>query len=159
MHNRKVPAQDPTPQNSPKTNAQIESLLHEARMLHRAAKSGSVSRSLPALRRLHAAGVCYGVSVSGLYQQRETLQRKHFLRMLAIEAGYSSWEKYKPVLLAPPEHATKTRHFDEKCVSTLNLWFSSEQQAQEYAEQHGGDVLKYGHQAVVLPSPLEGEKS
>ncbi len=157
MHDRKI-SQGSTPQNPTKTNSQIEALLREARKLHRAAKTGSISQALPALRRIQAAGVCHDKSVSNLFKERQTLQRKHFLRMLAIEAGYSSWEIYKPVLLTMSEQASVNSSHDGNAISTLNLWFSTEQQAQVYAKQNGGRVLNYGHQALaILDDSQRGE--
>ena len=41
------------------------------------------------LDRIHAVGVFPELSVVGLYRARASLQRKHVLRMLAIEAGLS----------------------------------------------------------------------
>ena len=134
----------------PNTKSAVESLLREARRLHRAAKMGSISSALPALRRLHAAGVCPGSSVSMLYKERQTLQRKHFLRTLAVEAGYSCWEKYRPLLQTLPEDSLSQLKPDGYTVSKLNLWFSSQLQATQYVEVNGGRVLCYGRQAIVI---------
>lgn len=156
MRNQKS-SSDAKSLKSPKTNPAVESLLREARRLHRVAKSGSVSEAMPIIRRIEKAGVCFGQSISSLYNERHTLQRKHFLRLLAIEAGYQSWEAYKPILMAQKVGTSHTPDFDKKVLSTLNLWFSSEQEAQSYADQHGGEVLKYGEQAVVIPRNAHGE--
>ncbi|EGU61701.1 hypothetical protein VINI7043_21276 [Vibrio nigripulchritudo ATCC 27043] len=156
MRNQKSPSESNSLTSS-KTNPAVESLLREARKLHRVAKSGSVSDAMPIIRRVEKSGVCFGQPVSSLYNQRQTLKRKHFLRMLSIEAGYNSWESYKPVLLAQQDGAAFTPDFDEKVLSTLNLWFSTEEEAQTYANQHGGEVLKYGNQAVVIPRNANGE--
>lgn len=140
----------PLPNSSNQTNQQVEILLRQAKRLHRSAKTGSISHAMPVLRRIVAAGVCPNESLSSLFKQRETLQRKHLLRMLAVEAGYPSWEKYKPILLAMSEHEALPTPFNGDDITHLNLWFSNEQQAQAYANEHGGKVLKYGQQAVVI---------
>ncbi|MGC9492662.1 hypothetical protein, partial [Vibrio genomosp. F10] len=134
MHSRKIP-HGSIPKKQQKTNHQIETLLREARVLHRAARTGSITQALPILRRIKASGACHDQSISSLFNQRNTLQRKHFLRVLALEAGYTSWEKYKPVLLTRPEQAFVNSVHNGNDIATLNLWFSSEQQAQAYAKK------------------------
>ncbi|PKF61580.1 hypothetical protein CW745_09645 [Psychromonas sp. psych-6C06] len=149
MHSRKIP-HGSTPKKQRKTNDQIEALLREARILHRVAKAGTISQALPILRRLKAAGAGHNQSLSTLFNQRNTLQRKHFLRVLALEAGYPSWEKYKPALLTKAQQTSFDFAHNGNDIATLNLWFSSHQEAQEYAKLQGGRVLNYGQQAVVI---------
>ncbi|MDP2560424.1 hypothetical protein [Psychrobium sp. 1_MG-2023] len=149
MYNQKQP-QGSIPLSQGKTNPHIDALLREAKKLHRAAKTGSISQALPVLRRLHATNVCYDQSITSLFKIRHTLQRKHFLRMLAIEAGYPSWEQYKPALLTTPTQDTDLASYTSDDISQLNLWFSTQRQAREYAKENGGKVLAYGQQAVVV---------
>ena len=45
-----------------------------------------------------------GLALSALYRDRATPQRKHFLRALAVEAGFPDWEIFRPQLdLMSPE--------------------------------------------------------
>ena len=59
-------------------------------------KAGSISQTMPAIRRVHAAGAVQQLSVSAAYHQRQQLQRNHFLRTLAVKAGFSDWERFRP---------------------------------------------------------------
>ena len=140
-----------TSPDSRKTPDAAKSVLALAKKLHRAAQSDGLSESLPVLRRLLNAGVLSGLALPQLHARRLQVQRKHVLRMLAIEAGSSSWEGYRRLLdaMTPAELI----HFDMvRGVSGYpNLWFSSTREAEAYALQQGGRVLPVGSQAVVLP--------
>ena len=128
----------------------LQMVLRHARKLHLAAKGESLSRAMPALRRIHAAGIFPGLALSALYGRRETLQRKHFLRALAIEGGYPDWETYRPELAKMPLSAVEHFKVAEGGFGTLNAWFSNEEQALASAEKQGGRVFKIGHQAVLV---------
>jgi hypothetical protein len=146
---------DPSPGKLPLTARQL--VLRQARKLHRAATSTSIVFAMPAVRRVHAAGVFPGLALSALYRERATLQRKHFLRALAVEAGFPDWETFRPQLdLMPPEAFEHFKLADEG-FAKLNTWFSNEAQAQAFADQHGGRVVKVGAQAVVMPLDVQAE--
>ncbi len=121
-----------------------------ARQLHRAATSDSLRVSLPVLRRILATHTLRDLSLPQLFRQRAMVQRKHLLRMLAIEAGHPSWEHYSRAL--PGMTAEQLPHLDvlQASAGYPNLWFSSPTQALAYAKAHGGRVLPVGTQAVVL---------
>jgi hypothetical protein len=129
----------------------IHTVLREARKLHRAAIAESLARSLPVLRRILASGSLQHVSLPELYRQRNTVQRKHILRALAIEAGFPNWELYRPTLAN--KSASQLEHFDivHREQGYPNTWFSTHAEALEYAAIHGGRTLRFGHQAVVFP--------
>lgn len=138
----------------------VSLLLRLARKLHRAATSGSVSSALPALRRVHAAGVFPGQKLSALYAQRQQLKRKHFLRVLAVEAGFPTWERFRPQLARwRSEDLARFRVSDggvlDERFGSLNLWFSTEDEARAYALQHGGQVIKRGTQAMVVSAEVQ----
>ncbi len=129
----------------------VKLILREAKKLHRAAVSGALATSLPILRRLLAAQVLRGLSLPELSRNRSLVQRKHVLRTLAIEAGYSSWEEYRRVLggMSPEllPHYDIVRH----TAGYPNLWFPSAAEAEVYAAAHGGRAIRVGHQGVVFP--------
>jgi hypothetical protein len=137
-----------TPTSSNPISA-VEQALRQARALHRASKDATLLVAMPAVRRAHAAGVFVELTLSALYRQRHLLQRKHFLRMLAVEAGFTNWESYLPTLRdqppQTPEHYTSWRDFGYP-----NAWFSTHAQAIAFAEERGGKVVRYGHQAMVV---------
>ena len=127
-----------------------ELMRRQARRLHRAALSGSIAPSLPALRRVHAADIIPDRPLSVLYRERQGLKRKHFLRALAVEAGFPDWERFRSHLgQMPPESFDHFKVVDEWFVF-LSAWFSNEEQAHAFARQHGGRMLRVGSQAVVV---------
>jgi hypothetical protein len=130
--------------------AAIELVRRQARRLHRAALSGSIAVAMPALRRVHAADIFPDRPLSTIYREREGLKRKHFLRTLAVEAGFPDWERFRPHLdQMPPEAFDHFKVVDEWFVF-LNSWFSNEEQAHAFARKHGGRALRIGNQAVVV---------
>lgn len=128
----------------------VDLVLREARRLHRAAQSDSLSTSLPVLRRVIAAAVVPISNLPELFRNRTTLRRKHLLRTLALEAGYPSWEIFRPSL--DLMHLSELEHFAviEKGWANLNLWFSTESNAQAHASEHGGRAMCVGNQGVVV---------
>lgn len=130
-------------------------VLRHARRLHRAARSGSLGAALPAIRRVHAAGLFPGQALSALYREREQLQRKHFLRALAIEAGFPDWEQYRPQLDQLPPAAVDHLKVGTEWRGFCHAWFSTEAEARAHADAHGGRVLKVGAQAVVISPEAE----
>lgn len=137
----------------------VDMVLRQARRLHRAARTGSISVAMPAIRRAHAAGVFSELTVSALYRQRHLLQRKHFLRTLAIESGFPDWERFRPELQRLAPEALVHLQAAETLWSSLNHWFSTEAEAAAHAHTHGGRVLRMGHQAVVVPEDGYGTSS
>ncbi|HCX83276.1 MAG: hypothetical protein A3E00_07965 [Curvibacter sp. RIFCSPHIGHO2_12_FULL_63_18] len=131
----------------------LDLALRQARLLHRAAQTGTLTQALPALRRAHSAGLFSELSLSSLYRQRHLLQRKHFLRTLAAEAGHASWAEYLPTLRAQAAHDF-AHYTTGREYGYPNAWFSTHAEAAAYAAEHGGKVVRYGQQAMVqAPMP------
>ena len=125
--------------------------LAEARRLHKLASRESLVLALPVLRRLLRAGLFPATSLPQLHRRRESVRRKHLLRMLAIESGYESWEAFVPVLeSAAPRELAFVKALRVR-ASQLNLWFPSHGAASDFAREHGGEVIPVGSQAVVVP--------
>jgi len=147
MHPQQSQLQTPPPQ---KPESAAELVLHIARNLHRAVNSESLAVSLPVLRRLIATKTLTEISLPELRRCRDIVQRKHVLRVLAVEAGFNCWEDYRHALDAM--NADQVSHFDQlaRSVGYPNLWFSTFEEAQDYAWENNGRALKIGSQAVVL---------
>ena len=127
-------------------------VLREARRLHRAALSDALPESLPVLRRVLAAGAVPAFSLPNLFRLRHTVQRKHILRTLAVEAGHATWEAYARVLPSLDAQALEQVFLAQRSPSSLRLWFSTNTEAAEYAQAHGGQAVRVGLQAVVVPA-------
>jgi hypothetical protein len=136
---------------SAEAHGAVNVLLREAKRLHHAATSESLATALPVLRRILATGTLAGLSLPHLHRRRDMVQRKHILRMLAIEAGFKSWEAYRPALALMT--ADKLPHFDiaRAQAGYPNFWFSTLAEAQAHAAAHGGRAMAVGSQGVVLP--------
>ena len=123
-----------------------------ARQLHRDATSASLRAALPVLRRLLATQTLRDLTLPQLHQQRSRVQRKHLLRMLAVEAGFSSWEHYSQAL--PGMTVEQLTHLEllRPTAGYPNLWFSTLAEAHAHVHAHGneGRVVQVGTQAVVL---------
>lgn len=90
-------------------------------------------------------------SLPDLYRRRQSVQRKHILRTLAGEAGYVSWERYRPRLEASPPADLEPLEVLARSPAVLKLWFANEAEAVVFVKLHGGRVVRIGNQAVVLP--------
>ena len=125
-------------------------ILRQARQLHRAVTSDSTASSLPVLRRLLASKAMAEQPLPALHRSRRCIQRKHILRMLALEAGFSSWALYGRALKAMPVEALAQFDVIRSGIGYPNLWFATVSEAEVYAAEHGGKVVAVGGQAVVV---------
>ncbi|PUA30783.1 MAG: hypothetical protein B0W54_01260 [Cellvibrio sp. 79] len=125
-------------------------VLRIARNLQRAAYSESKIIALPVLRRLLATATLTAISLPELYRSRDIIQRKHILRVLAVEAGFKCWEDYRHAL--DTMSVDQLSHFDHlrRTAGYPNLWFTNYDEAQVYAQENNGNALRVGSQAVVL---------
>lgn len=129
----------------------LDAMLQLARKLHRAAQKGPISAAMPAIRRAHAAGM-FGVEpLQAVYQRRQSLQRKHFLRTLAVEAGFTDWETYLPTLRGQTLDTVAHLAMPYGTTGSLNHWFSSYEQAHAFASRRGRAALSIGKH-VMVPS-------
>lgn len=137
-------------QTQPSAESAADIVLRIARNLHRSANSESLAVSLPILRRLLSTCTLTAISLPELQRNRDIIQRKHLLRMLAVEAGFKSWEDYRHAL--DQMSLDELTHYDylRRAAGYPNLWFSTYDEAQAYTKEHGGRVLHVGAQAVVL---------
>lgn len=126
----------------------VDIVLREARRLHRAAASPSLETALPVLRRLLAARVLPMRTLPECHRLRARVQRKHLLRMLAIEAGCAQWDDWRSLLVsgaaAAPDYATA------RDVGRLKHWFVDPSDAVRHAAGCGGTVVCIGGQAAVV---------
>ena len=135
------------------SSAPAGAVLREARRLHRAATSDALATSLPVLRRLIASGALPDDGLPAWFRKRAQVQRKHVLRMLAREAGFDSWESWRPALGTARASTLMQAHELRRDTGTLHLWFRNEAEARAFATLHGGTAVRLGEHAVVAPGP------
>lgn len=140
----------PKAASTPAKQATLERVRRQARALLRAARSESLVSAMPALRRLHAAGLFAELKLSALLAQRQQVRLKHCLRALAIEFGYPSWKALKPCIGDLPARLLDRDRLHAPGSASLHLWFANEAQANAYAAIHGGRVVLVGRHAVLI---------
>ncbi|QLI82506.1 hypothetical protein HZU75_13765 [Chitinibacter fontanus] len=133
----------------PQEPSSIQFYLRQARLLQRAVESTSPSIALPVLRRLLQAGVMGQTPLPQLFRTRSQLQRKHFLLLLAVEAGFPSWELMRPALAHMPADDIAAQQYLASGSAQLKLWFRDTESAAQYVAEHGGKVISLGQQAIV----------
>jgi hypothetical protein len=137
-------------------NPDLQLWLREAKVLQKLAKSASLSRSLPVLRRLLNAKVLSNLSLIELKNNTAIIQRKHLLHMLATENGASCWSAFKQQITTAPEGSIVPNSIELRDAGYPVLWFASTAEAATYADNHGGKIVKLGNQAAVVPPRWEG---
>ena len=147
-------SENPDPDFSNHSEQSIRLVLRAAKKLHRSATSDSRVRSLPVLRRLISSKAFVGVSLIELFRNRQRVQRKHILRMLALEAGFNSWESFRPLLATLSDEELMIISGGCFAFGYPNLWFSSLEEAERFTAQQGGRSYQVGTQAVVIAREL-----
>jgi hypothetical protein len=126
-------------------------LRHHARHLLRHATSRDTSRALSVLRRLYAARVIPEHRLTALHAQREQLQLKHMLALLAHELGYANWAACLAQIDACDAARLDAYRLDAgQFGDHQHQWFSDEATARAWQREHGGYVVRYGTQAVAI---------
>lgn len=134
---------------TPNTNTDF--LRRYARRLLRSAHSPQPSIALPILRRVHNAQAAASTRLTELYQARQTLQLKHMFRTLAHELGYADWDACKrDIDRRPYEMLDRFRLELGAFGDYQQIWFADTLAAAEWRQQHGGRMVVYGKQAVVM---------
>jgi hypothetical protein len=131
--------------------ANTDFLRRYARNLLRNAHANHPSKSLPVLRRVHAAESYPIPRLTDLYHARLSLRLKHVLHTIAVELGYATWAECKRDVDHQPSALLDRFRVDVGTFGDFNkLWFRDIPSAQAWQAQHGGHVVVYGTQAVVM---------
>lgn len=131
----------------------INAWLLEAKKLHKATQSESLTSVLPVLRRLLTSKILVDISLPELKKNTEIIKRKHLLQMLATENGYSCWGDLKRAIemKSRGDELLLPYSLELKNAGYPTLWFAKVEEAQAYAQQHDGKVIIVGEQAAWLP--------
>lgn len=139
------------PSHETSSASNVEFLRRYARRMLRDVHSARSSQALPFIRRVHAAGVVGSERLIDLYHTRASLQLKHMFRTLARELGYATWEACKRDVDRLPPSVLDRFRMDLGIFGDYNkIWFSDEISARQWQATHGGHVVLYGSQAVVM---------
>lgn len=128
-----------------------EFLRRHAQVLLRQAQSARTEACMPILRRLHGARILPYARLVELYRARASVQLKHLLRLLSKELGYADWATCKRGVDALPSSALDRFRVDSGGYGDQHrLWFADPSEAQAWQRQHGGRLIAYGNQALLL---------
>jgi hypothetical protein len=124
------------------THPAVTSLKHYARVLHRRIQQGEPQ----AVRRLR---VLREFADTHPTQLRALIQRKHCLTASALRVGFSSWPHALEVLEGRAEDYG-TLLYPSTCSGHWNIWSASYEEARTIRESHGGYLLAYRRQFLIV---------
>lgn len=116
----------------------LDYLKVEARLLHKQAKAGSRA----AVQRLnkHSPAVALG----------EDIQRKHCLATVAREIGFPSWKAVVECFEKNADANFAEFLHPRRCHVFWNIWLATYDEAAKVRAEHGGFLLTYGNQFIVV---------
>ncbi|MEQ9703519.1 MAG: hypothetical protein RLO54_37085 [Sandaracinaceae bacterium] len=131
----------------------IEDVRQRARVLHRQAARGEPE----ALTRLRALPELKALDDEALARE---VRRRHALATLARELGFRGWPGARAALLGggPSEaHDLGTVMHRDQGGAYFNIWSAHHEEARRIRAEHGGYLLAYRHQFLVVEGAyLEG---
>lgn len=140
------------PHRSKTLGINTDFLRRYARKMLRSAHSAHSSIALPVVRRVHAARTSPAGRLTELYHARGALQLKHMFRTLAFELGYASWDACKrDIDYRSPDVLDRFRLDLGSFGDHEHIWFANKDGAADWQRQHGGRMIEYGSQAVIIP--------
>lgn len=118
-------------------------LKQRARILHRQAEAGDPA-TLDKLRRLPDFR---DASAAALVAQ---VRRRHCLALLARAFGFAGWPEALAVLSGQASADYGTLLYAPACDAHINLWCASYEEARRLHAEHGGYLLAYRRQFLVV---------
>lgn len=110
-------------------------LKHRARLLQRRAQQGDQA----ALERL-----------SSLDESVANVKRRHCLTVIAREYGFDGWGHLTRVIDGATEGDFGTLLYGPDCTAHWNIWSASYGEARTIREEHGGYLLPYKRQFLIV---------
>lgn len=128
--------------SSRRTPSALTSLKHYARILHRRVQHAEPA-ALRALRSLRE------FADHDLTRLPVLVQRKHCLTVSALCAGFQSWPHAVSVLTGQADDFG-TLLYPNTCYGHWNIWSASYEEARSIRAQHGGFLLAYRRQFLIV---------
>ena len=123
----------------------VEDLKQRARVLHNAARAGEPA-ALARVRALPELRVHDDAALPGL------VLRRHCLGALALALGFSGWPHAKAVLSGDDLDDLGTLMHRESGGAYWNIWSASYDEASAIRKDHGGYLLGYRRQFLIVES-------
>jgi hypothetical protein len=124
-----------------------QELRIRATLLHRHAAAGQPA----ALARLRKLPEHRKTSEDALSALAFEIKRKHCLAVIARECGFQSWEHALRVLGGDDDEVDYgDLLYPRGCAVHLNHWFARDEEARAHRQAHGGYLLTYRRQFLVV---------
>lgn len=121
----------------------IDTLKQRARRLQREAQAGDPA----VLRRLRRLADLRPLDDAALVA---ALQRRHCLSVLTRELGLRGWSHLTALWNATEQDDFGTLLYPSSCGGGQNVWCTSYDEARAIRDEHGGFLLPYRHQLVIV---------
>jgi hypothetical protein len=121
----------------------IDRTKQRARLLQRAVQQGDPN----ALDKLRTLRELKPLSDQAL---REQVKRRHCLALLARELGLNGWAHLTTLWNEPEASDFGSLLYPASCAGHWNIWSASYPEAQQIRAQHGGYLLPYRQQFVIV---------
>lgn len=116
----------------------ISFLKDEARLLQKRAAASEPN----ALRRLQAGSPAVALGAG--------MQRKHALATIAREIGFPNWKSVVACFEGRKGATFEAFLHPKRCHVYWNIWLASYEEAKSVRKEHGGYLLCYGKQYIVV---------
>ncbi len=115
----------------------LQQLKTEASLLRKKLKSTDKEVQTAAAKRFLQLPFLKFATIEQVLGDIDFYQLKHAYWVLAIEHGYSNWQKFRDEII-------KTHcMYDHSCGAYLNVWIADYEEAKTYHIEHGGYLLQY----------------
>jgi hypothetical protein len=78
------------------------------------------------------------------------LKRRHCLSVVAIEAGFEGWSQAAQIFGGRNPGSFGTALYPKGCWAHSNIWSASYEEAKQIREEHGGFLLAYKNQFLIV---------
>ena len=121
----------------------VHTLKSYARKLNRGACTGNAD----VLRRLRKLDVFQALDDTAIATK---VKRRHCLAVVARELGFRGWPHATQVLGGAITEDVGTLLYPRRCGAHLNIWCASYDQAKRIRGEHGGFLLGYKRQYLIV---------
>lgn len=84
------------------------------------------------------------------HQIPENIKRRHCFSIIATELGFRGWPHLLEVLKQDRPTDYGTFFYPERCSVHWNIWFATYEEAAKVRESHGGFLIAYKRQFMVV---------
>jgi hypothetical protein len=122
----------------------IHALKNRARILHKQAANGEK----PALDRVRQLTELRGLDDKAIVAK---VKRRHFLTHVARECGFDGWSHLSAVIARNDlSGGMGTLMYPRRCHVHWNIWFAHYDEAIRVRKEHGGFLLGYKNQYLIV---------